>query len=120
MCLADHIERCALVISARADISEDTVAVAVDGSCVVPIGSKRHGVLLNVAFVHGKLEGITAVAAFGENCLGVKCILRIVDNCLDERINIVVSDKGPVRFTTTLTSSIAVHSAVRWLSATWT
>jgi hypothetical protein len=108
------------MISARADISEDKVAVTVDGSCVVPIGSKRHGVLLNVAFVHGKLESITAVAAFGDKCgLGVKCILRIVDNCLDEKINIVVYTKGPIRFTTTLTSSIAVHSAVRWLSATW-
>ena len=118
--LADHVDRCALIMRTKNDISEDKVAVTVDGSCVVSIGSKQNNVLLSVAFVHGKLESITAVVAFGEQLkLGVKCTLRIVDNCLDERVPIVVYTKGPVTFTTTLTSKVAVHSPLRWLSATW-
>jgi hypothetical protein len=115
-----HLASCAAANAARANINEDTVAVAVDGSCVVGIGSKRHGVALEVAFVQGRMHNINAVCVFPDVVGDVPCVLRVVDTCLDESIRVVISEEGHVHFTTILTNSIATHSAVRWLSATWT
>ena len=112
-----HLNVCAAAEAARAKINEDRVAVVVDGSCVVCIGSKQHGVSLEIVFVHGIVGRINAVCAFGG--AEVPCVLHIVDACLNESIDLVITKEGPVSFTATRTSAIAAHSAVRWLSATW-
>lgn len=114
-----HLGKCEAAKAARENINEDRVAVAVDGSCVVGIGSKRHGVALEIAFVHGKMSTITAARVFPDVDGDVRCVLRVVDTCLDESVDVVVSEEGPVFFATIQTNSIATHSAVRWLSATW-
>ena len=101
-------------------MSEDDVKVTVEGSCVLSIGYKTHLVALDIVFVFGILESISARVAAGVGKTGVKCSLHIVDEATADRVDIVVLQKGPVQFTTTLTYAVAVHSAERCVSATWT